>query len=358
MFSSELKQSFKKVRSYIKKRHYITIVLLALSLITIKQCDLLDFTEPDYREDHIPGEDLPVTPQSLTINSTGLTNGDVVLVNNENSESLTVTGVGNFTFPTQVDAGSPYDIEISQNNTFPQQNCLLTNGSGIMPFSETTNIALNCDENTYQVSGTISGLAPALSSDLILQLNGANDLTIPAGSTAFTFSPGASENSIYNVTVKNHPLGPSQNCIIVEGSGFVPVYNTPYVPSSGLLNGTGYAVDNSLSCTTNTFSVGFNVVNIAGSGLKVSIESPAGNSLETQDINLSGNFVFDTLVTDGSNYQLVVTSNPSVLNQTCLFNISTGTLIGGNIPSSAHTLNCTTQSYGVTANVTGLGGGE
>lgn len=70
---------------------------------------------------------------------------------------------------------------------------------------------LNAD---YEVGGTISGL---LSSGLVLQDNGGDDLTIAVNSTSFTFPANMAYDEGYNVTVKTQPE--TQICQVTRGSG-------------------------------------------------------------------------------------------------------------------------------------------
>ncbi|HEX9140062.1 MAG TPA: DUF3443 family protein [Steroidobacteraceae bacterium] len=71
---------------------------------------------------------------------------------------------------------------------------------------------------TYSVSGTITGLT---SSGLTLQLNGGNDLVVPANAMSFAFASmlGAGQN--YAVTVSAQPSSPAQFCSVSNGSGTI-----------------------------------------------------------------------------------------------------------------------------------------
>jgi hypothetical protein len=70
---------------------------------------------------------------------------------------------------------------------------------------------------THTISATVSGLS---GTGLVLQDNGADDMTISANGTV-TFATAVANNGAYAVTVKTQPSTPSQTCVIVGGSGAV-----------------------------------------------------------------------------------------------------------------------------------------
>jgi hypothetical protein len=87
---------------------------------------------------------------------------------------------------------------------------------------------------TYTVGGTISG-----SANVVLRLNGANDLTVPAVGS-FTFPMGLANGTAYSVTVGTA----AQPCMVTNGSGTVGATNVTNVAvscttvvRSALLNG-------------------------------------------------------------------------------------------------------------------------
>ncbi len=68
----------------------------------------------------------------------------------------------------------------------------------------------------FTVGGTISGLSSA---GLVLQNNGADDLTLPAGAADFVFSAPLAVDQSYSVSVKTQPSGLS--CAVSHGQGMV-----------------------------------------------------------------------------------------------------------------------------------------
>ena len=113
-----------------------------------------------------------------------------------------------------------------------------------MGSANVTNVAVSCSANpTFTVGGTVSGL----SGTVVLQDNGADNLTVTANGP-FTFATGLASGAAYAVTVKTNPAG--QTCTVANGSG-----------TMGSANVTNVAV----SCSANpTFTVGGTVSGLSG----------------------------------------------------------------------------------------------
>ena len=69
---------------------------------------------------------------------------------------------------------------------------------------------------TYTVGGDVTGLTGTV----VLQLNGANDLSVNVAGP-ITFSPALGRGAAYAVTVKAQPSAPDQVCAVSNGSGTV-----------------------------------------------------------------------------------------------------------------------------------------
>src|SRR5260221_1952497 len=102
---------------------------------------------------------------------------------------------------------------------------------------------------TYTIGGAIAGLT---GSGLVLRLNGTGNLPVNPNATAFTFITQLASGAAYTVSVFTQPTGPSQTCTITNGSGTV-----------GSANVAGISV----SCTTNSFTIGGTVSGLFGAGL-------------------------------------------------------------------------------------------
>jgi hypothetical protein len=156
--------------------------------------------------------------------------GTVVLQDN-GSDSLTLSGNGPFTFITPVAQGGTYSVTVQTQPT--AQTCTVANGSGTMGGANVTNITVTCSTNAYTVGGTLSGL----SGTITLQNNGTNSTPLSTNGS-FTFSTPIAEGSSYNVTVQTQPT--VQTCTVVNGSGTLGESNVTNV---------------SVNCSTNTTTV-------------------------------------------------------------------------------------------------------
>jgi hypothetical protein len=151
---------------------------------------------------------------SYTIGGTvsGLAGTGLVLQNN-GGNNLSITSNGSFTFTTTLLNGASYNVTVLTQPSSPNQLCSLANASGTVPGANVTNVVVNC-VNSYTIGGTVSGL----SGTLVLQNNGADDLSLTA-SGSFTFATRIADGEAYNVTVKDNPTG--QICRIDNNAGAV-----------------------------------------------------------------------------------------------------------------------------------------
>ena len=181
---------------------------------------------------------------------------------------------------------------------------------------------------TYSVGGTASGLTSAV----VLQDNGGDDLSVGA-SGAFTFATALATGSAYNVTVKTNPAG--QTCSVANGSGTV-----------GSANITNVAV----TCTAApaTYSVGGAVSGLSGT---VVLQDNGGDNLS---VGTSGGFTFATALATGSAYNVTVKTNPA--GQTCSVANGSGTVGSANITNVAVTCTAAPATYSVGGAVSGLSG--
>jgi ketosteroid isomerase-like protein len=145
-------------------------------------------------------------------NVTGLAGTGLVLQNN-GGNNLTITANGTFTFTTTLVNGTSYNVTVLTQPTSPNQICSVTNATGTVAGANVTSVAVNC-VSSYTIGGTVSGS----SGTLMLQNNGADDLSL-ASNGSFTFSLPLSDGEAYNVTVKNNPSG--QFCRIDNSAGAV-----------------------------------------------------------------------------------------------------------------------------------------
>ena len=155
------------------------------------------------------------------------------------------------------------------------------------------------------VGGSVSGLS---GSGLVLQNNGGDDLGISVNGD-FTFATALASGETYNVTVLVQPSSPNQVCSVTNGSGTMA---------------NADVTDVSVSCVTNTYTIGGNVNGLSGSGLVLQ-----NNSDDDLEVAADGDFEFAMPLNDGSQYDVTVLTHPS--DQNCEITGGSGTLNGENV---------------------------
>ncbi|MBI2396899.1 MAG: Ig-like domain repeat protein [Xanthomonadales bacterium] len=163
---------------------------------------------------------------------TGLAPGNSVILRNNGGDDLLLAADGAFAFSIPVADGNPYAVIVFAPPTFPNQNCVVSNGSGTVAGLDIGNIGVTCTTLTYSVGGTLSGLAAGTS--VVLQNNGGDDRSLGANGS-FVFATALVDGSSYSVSVRTQPA--NQACTV--GSG------------NGTLNGSNVA-DVSVTCVAGT----------------------------------------------------------------------------------------------------------
>jgi len=230
--------------------------------------------------------------------------GTLVLANN-GSNNKTVTANGVFTFSTSVASGQGYNVSVLSQPA--GQTCTVANGSGTAT-AKVSNVSVTCVNNgPYTVGGSVTGL----SGSLVLQNNGANNLTRNADG-AFTFSTPVTSGGAYAVTVLTQPAG--QICSVSQGSGTAsgPVSNVAVTCSnisysiSGIVNGLSFP--------------GLVLQNNGGDDLAVFPGMP-GSPYEP--------FTFAGSVSQGGAYDVTILSQPA--GQTCTVTSGGSGTASGNV---------------------------
>ncbi len=247
--------------------------------------------------------------------------GTVVLQNN-GSDSLSISANGSFTFPTAIANGSAFNVAILIQPA--GQVCSVANGAGTASGANVTNVSVTCAANGYTVGGTVSGL----SGTVVLQLNGGSPLQLSADG-AFSIPSTVVDRSAYSVTVFTHPVG--QTCTVTNGAGTVSGANVTNV---------------AVTCATNTFSLGGAVSGLAGT---LVLRVNGGNDLT---LTTNGPFAFSGQLADGSTYSVTVLTQPA--GQSCSIADGTGTIAGANVASVS--VSCAVNTFTVGGTVSGLSG--
>jgi hypothetical protein len=141
----------------------------------------------------------------------GLSGSGLVLQDN-GTNNLTITGNGNFTFTTQIAAGAAYAVTVLAQPSNPTQTCSVSNGTGTAN-ANVTNVSITCSSSTYTIGGTLSGLT---NGTVVLENNGGNNLSLTANGP-FTFTTAIAAGAGYNVAVQTQPSG--EFCMVANGSG-------------------------------------------------------------------------------------------------------------------------------------------
>ena len=224
--------------------------------------------------------------------------GNVILQNN-GSDDLNVNVNCSFSFATTLVDGSAYNVSVLTQPA--NQICTVTNGSGTIAGANITNVSVNCITPTYTIGGAITGLIGSVT----LQNNGADDLSLNADGS-FMFNTALVDGSAYDVTVLTQPA--NQICSVANGSGTIVGANMTNV---------------SVSCITPTYTVGGAIIGLIGS---VTLQN---NGADDLNLNVDGSFMFNTVLVDGSAYNVIVLTQPA--GQICSVSNGSGTIAGTNI---------------------------
>lgn len=234
--------------------------------------------------------------------------GSGLVLQNNGGDNLAISANGAFTFATAITQGSAYAIAVAAQPTNPSQTCVVSNGSGTVGATDVTNVQVVCTTNifSFTVGGTVSGLT---GSGLVLRNNGGDNLGI-SGNGPFTFATSITQGNAYAVTAFAQPTNPSQTCVVSNGGGTVSGSNVTHVQ---------------VACTTNNFILGGNLSGLTGTGLVLS------NGSERVTLNANGSFAFNTAISSGTSYNVLIDAAPVIPVQRCSLTNSSGTVTNANV---------------------------
>jgi len=240
-------------------------------------------------------------PYTIGGTVSGLANGSTGLVlKNNATDTLTISGNGTFTFATAIVKGQGYNVSVATAPSNPTENCTVVNGNGVA-LSDVTAVQIACSTGTGNIiAGQVTGL---LGTGLVLQDNGGDNLSVKANG-GFNFATTVATGANYNVTVFVQPSNPAQTCTVANGSG----------AASG---NVGAVV---VTCSSGTLSLGGSVSGLAGTGLVL-----ANTDGDTISISGNGNFQFAVLLVSGTTYDVTIKTQPSAPAQICTIANNTGT---------------------------------
>jgi hypothetical protein len=254
----------------------------------------------------------------------GLLAGRSIVLQDNGGSSTLVSANGAFVFATPVASGSGYSVTILTQPV--GQTCSVAMGSGTVAGANVTGVGVNCSDNTYNIQVTVSGLLTGRS--VVLQNNGADNLTAPANNT-YNFNAPVASGSAYDVTVLTQPAG--ETCVVSNGAGTVVGANV-----------TGIGV----ACTPSAYSIGGSVSGL-NTGNSIVLQDNGGNST-----TVSGNhgYTFSTDIASGSGYSVTVLTQPT--GQNCSVSNAAGTVVSANVTNV--NITCGDNDYNVGVTVGGL----
>ena len=278
-----------------------------------------------------PGGGQQQAPGKVTIGGTvaGLAGSGLVLQNN-GSDDLAVTGAGAFTFKTSVDSGSPYNVTVRTQPAGPSQTCTVASAAGTAT-ANITSVTVTCSTGTFSVGGSVSGLD---GSGLVLRNNGGDDLPI-ASNGSFTFASELASGSAFEVSVATQPTRPSQTCTLADASGTIGGSDVRTVK---------------VTCSINRYTIRGTVSGLQGQGGLV-LTNNGGDDVGVQS---DGGFAFPTQIASGSGYAVEVKTQPSTPAQACSVQNGAGTVADRDVDNIVIT--CALRQFTIGGTITGLRG--
>ena len=295
---------------------------------------------------------------SYTVSGTvsGLSTGSSVALMLNGTETVTVAADGSYAFTTALKPTDSYTVTVANQPT--TEICTLVQATGFSANANVANVAVTC-KPTYRVAGKVSGL---MSGEILtLQVNAGETVTLtgdPSVATpTFRFPTALVTGSPYEVTLKTSPE--LQSCTLTDGKG--------------ILDGADAAV--SVSCSTNTFSIGGSAsavaVTVGNSTTKVSASAAAtvskasfsltnttdaGTDVYPLNVDDSGpvSFTFPKSVDAGSSYAVALSGVPAT--HVCTVTNAAGTVRTAKVSNVG--IACSVPTWTVGGTVTGLPSGS
>lgn len=200
-------------------------------------------------------------------------------------------------------------------------------GGGDSGGSSSSSSSSSTPAPTYTVSGTVSGLT---ASGLVLQLNGAGNVTVASGATSFAMTTALTSGQAYAVTISTPPTG--LTCTLANASGTIGSANVSNV---------------TITCVPSTYAVTTSITGLTASGLTLQLNANSSVAVASG----ATTYAFTTTLVAGQNYGVAILAQPTGL--TCTVTNGTGTIASANVTNVA--IACiTTPTYTVTANISGL----
>jgi len=155
--------------------------------------------------------------QSYALGGTvsGLTVAGLVLANGHDTVQV-LAHAYTFMLPAAVPFSSHYSVTVATQPT--GLTCVVSNGSGPMPASNVTNVAVTCATTTYTLGGVV--IAGTLTASGLVLANGTDKLAVAANASVFSMPTGVAGGASFSVTVAAQPAG--LLCTVTDGMGTMP----------------------------------------------------------------------------------------------------------------------------------------
>ena len=187
----------------------LTAALVLPGMPTIGAATLGDSTA---RIEFIPGS---TGDQTVTYTASCVANGATTVISAGAASPITVTGLTNgVTYACKITPSSVAGIGSASGSASVTPACTVSNGTGAGVVANIGNMAVNCSNITYTISGAATGLATG---NQVTLLNNSGNATTVTTNGVFSFSTPVSQNGTYAVTIGTQPTG--QTCVVNNASG-------------------------------------------------------------------------------------------------------------------------------------------
>ena len=244
------------------------------------------------------------TTYTIGVTVSGLAGTGLILQDN-GGDNLPASANGNYTFATPIASGTTYSVAVLTQPSSPSQNCVVTIGTGTAT-ANVMGIPVACSTNMANVGVIVSGLLPQ--TNVVLQDNGSDNLTVHANGAVTNFNTPMAKNSSYAVTVLQQPAGGA--CIVGSGGhGTITGGNVGVEVTCGSILAVGKSHTCALTSAGTVSCWGSNANGQLGNGTLVDSSVPA------QVLNAAGNAPLSGVIAiaAGQDHTCAVTSGGAAL---------------------------------------------
>ncbi|MCW7493420.1 hypothetical protein ND861_12300 [Leptospira sp. 2 VSF19] len=236
----------------------------------------------------------------------------LVLTNSFDGATLNVAvASGTFAFTQTYLDGTSYNVSVTTQPNHPVQNCVTTNGVGVIAGADITNINIVCTSTAFPIEVNVVGLS---SGTLTIRNNNSELLTVTTNGTHM-FPTDVVINNAYNLQVASQPA--NHQCVISAPTGVVTVATITVTANCFSMLSVTPSNGGILQSTESIrlkFSAAVNVGSCTGSsGLNTNLGLPAQFSVITTSIT------DDTLIVSPAPTDSWVNGN-STLTLNCISN--------------------------------------